>query len=175
MTSLRVEIGLLLARHVLRLKNKDPTREMLLQHVHLHPPEHQHLHQLFRPYYTLPSQSEGKRGTPPCGINRYVPNLSNIEKILGIGSDHIEVNDTRFVCESIWECEGGVMVSPEVYRSVGIMRSYLLFRVEAVDEVCAGELRLGWWGLLEAAYYALESVGDVDDGCAWEGSVEVLC
>lgn len=65
------------------------------------------------------------------------------------------------------------MVSMEAYGFIGIMNSYFPLRVEAVDKTSAGELRLVWWRLVEAAYHVLESVGDVDD--ARKGSIEVLC
>lgn len=63
----------------------------------------------------------------------------------------------------------------EAYGSVGVITSDLLLRVEAVDEICARELSIMWWGLVEAACSVLESVGDVEDGGARRGNIEVLC
>lgn len=152
-TGLGVETGLLLARQVVRFKAKGSMRESILRNVHLQPPQHQHLHQLLWPHHSLPSQCLIERSTPPCSIDRRISDLSNVENILGICTDHIEENDASSVCEAIWQYESSVIVSTEIYGPVGIMSSYLLLRVEAIDKICAGEfMRLLWWGLVEAAY-----------------------
>ena len=67
-----------------------------------------------------------------------------------------------------------MIVPTEVYEAAGIVSRHLLHRIVAVDEICAGKLGLVRWGLAEAAYYVLKSVGYIDDGCAITVRVEVL-
>lgn len=150
-------------------------------HIHISTPprpqstQHQNFHQFLRPRNPLSSQCLVERGTPPRSINRHIPDLFHIEGIFSIGTDHIDKDDACPVCEAVWKDEGGIVVPTEAYGSVGVISADFSFRVEAVDEVCAGELRLVWWGLVEAACFGLESIGDVEDGCARKCNVEALC
>ena len=53
------------------------------------------------------------------------------------------------------------------------MSSYLLLCIEAVDEICPAELRLGRKGLLEATWYFLTPVGSIISGRVLSSSIEI--
>ena len=81
------------------------------------------------------------------------------------------MNKACSVCEFIRKREGSIKVSDEFHRSVGFISSDFLRSAEAVDEIRAKELRLGWWGLVEAASPSCMSIGNVNEFCEGKGII----